>query len=171
MGALGLSKEKPLQTVGSMSGGEKARVALSMFVLVPHNLLLLDEPSNHLDIATVRTLVGALKDYEGTVAVVTHNRAFCEQFGATHVALVKPGAPIMVEERPIRPADWDEIAKCCTPTPANEPARPAHEPPPRAQRPPRVFRPPRAAQHDSRVPAAQHTVRVLSIAPLWGGGY
>jgi len=45
-----LTGSKALQTIGSMSGGEKARVALSMFVLVPHNLLLLDEPSNHLDI-------------------------------------------------------------------------------------------------------------------------
>jgi len=43
-----------------MSGGEKARVALSMFVLVPHNLLLLDEPSNHLDVAAVDALTSVL---------------------------------------------------------------------------------------------------------------
>jgi ATPase subunit of ABC transporter with duplicated ATPase domains len=47
-----------------MSGGEKARVALSMFVLVPHNLLLLDEPSNHLDVATVTALTQALQEWE-----------------------------------------------------------------------------------------------------------
>jgi len=46
-----------------MSGGEKARVALSMFVLVPHNLLLLDEPSNHLDVAAVDALTTALVEY------------------------------------------------------------------------------------------------------------
>ena len=53
MGALGLTGSKALQKIGTMSGGEKARVALAMFVLVPHNLLILDEPSNHLDVGTV----------------------------------------------------------------------------------------------------------------------
>lgn len=57
MGALGLSGSKALQKIGTMSGGEKARVALAMFVLVPHNLLILDEPSNHLDVATVEVSV------------------------------------------------------------------------------------------------------------------
>lgn len=50
MGRLGLSGEKPLRKVGELSGGEKARVALSMFALKASNLLLLDEPSNHLDV-------------------------------------------------------------------------------------------------------------------------
>jgi ABC-type thiamine transport system ATPase subunit len=62
MGALGLSGSKALQKIGTMSGGEKARVALAMFVLVPHNLLILDEPSNHLDVATVE--VGMAQPYE-----------------------------------------------------------------------------------------------------------
>ena len=47
-----------------MSGGEKARVALATFVLVPHNLLVLDEPSNHLDRATVAVLTEALQEYK-----------------------------------------------------------------------------------------------------------
>ena len=50
MGRLGLGDDKPLRKVGELSGGEKARVALSMFALKASNLLLLDEPSNHLDI-------------------------------------------------------------------------------------------------------------------------
>ncbi len=50
MGRLGLGDEKPLRKVGELSGGEKARVALSMFALKASNLLLLDEPSNHLDL-------------------------------------------------------------------------------------------------------------------------
>lgn len=74
MGALGLTGSKALQKIGTMSGGEKARVALSMFVLVPHNLLILDEPSNHLDVATVEVLTKALQNYKGSIIVVTHNR-------------------------------------------------------------------------------------------------
>ena len=53
LGSLGITGSKALQKIGTMSGGEKARVALANFVLVPHNLLILDEPSNHLDVATV----------------------------------------------------------------------------------------------------------------------
>ena len=88
MGALGLTGSKALQKIGTMSGGEKARVALSMFVLVPHNLLILDEPSNHLDVATVEVLTKALQNYKGSIIVVTHNRNFCELLAPTHVAKV-----------------------------------------------------------------------------------
>lgn len=109
MGALGLSGSKALQAVGTMSGGEKARVALSMFVLVPHNLLILDEPSNHLDAATVAVLTAALSGFEGSIVVVTHNREFCEAIKPTHVAKVigQPGTQkVTVENRPLLPSDW-----------------------------------------------------------------
>jgi len=112
MGALGLTGTKALQKIGTMSGGEKARVALSMFVLVPHNLLILDEPSNHLDMSTVQVLTEALQEYKGTIVVVTHNRPFCELLAPTHVATVlgEPGRQtIKVEERPLRPSDWESM--------------------------------------------------------------
>lgn len=58
LGALGLTGSLALQTIGSLSGGEKARVALALFALVPANVLLLDEASNHLDIATLEVSLG-----------------------------------------------------------------------------------------------------------------
>jgi ATP-binding cassette subfamily F protein 3 len=109
LGSLGITGSKSLQKIGTMSGGEKARVALANFVLVPHNLLILDEPSNHLDVGTVKVLTDALIEYKGTIIVVTHNRPFAELLNPTHVATVmgEPGAQtIKIEERPLRPGDW-----------------------------------------------------------------
>ncbi|MEN9905592.1 MAG: hypothetical protein RLZZ555_2157, partial [Pseudomonadota bacterium] len=64
-----------MQAVGSMSGGEKARLVLCMIVWQRPNLLLLDEPTNHLDLATREALAMALNEFEGTVMLVSHDRA------------------------------------------------------------------------------------------------
>jgi ATPase subunit of ABC transporter with duplicated ATPase domains len=58
--------------LGVLSGGEKARVALAAFALVPCNFLLLDEASNHLDAATIDVLTGALQDFQGAIVAITH---------------------------------------------------------------------------------------------------
>lgn len=58
---------------GLLSGGEKARVALAVFALVPANVLLLDEASNHLDTATIDVLTGALQGFGGAIIAITHN--------------------------------------------------------------------------------------------------
>ena len=72
------------QAVGSMSGGEKARLVLCMIVWQRPNLLLLDEPTNHLDLATREALSVALNEFEGTVMLVSHDRALlravCDEF-------------------------------------------------------------------------------------------
>ena len=107
LGSLGLIKEKSVRLVGHLSGGEKARVALAIFALIPHNLLLLDEPSNHLDQVTLESLTGALKEFEGSCLVISHDRAFLQAYEPTHVMTVR-GGKVTLEERSLKDSDWND---------------------------------------------------------------
>ena len=84
LGRFQFSGDMVQQSVGSMSGGEKARLVLCMIVWQRPNLLLLDEPTNHLDLATREALAMALNEFEGTVMLVSHDRALlrsvCDEF-------------------------------------------------------------------------------------------
>ena len=84
LGTFNFSGDMVKQAVGSMSGGEKARLVLCMIVWQRPNLLLLDEPTNHLDLATREALGMALNEFEGTVLLVSHDRALlrsvCDEF-------------------------------------------------------------------------------------------
>ena len=84
LGTFNFSGDQVMQQVGTMSGGEKARLVLAMIVWQRPNLLLLDEPTNHLDLATREALAMALNEFEGTVMLVSHDRALlrsvCDSF-------------------------------------------------------------------------------------------
>ena len=84
LGTFNFTGDMVKQAVGTMSGGEKARLVLAMIVWQRPNLLLLDEPTNHLDLATREALSMALNEFEGTVMLVSHDRALlravCDEF-------------------------------------------------------------------------------------------
>ena len=73
--------------VRSLSGGEKARLLLAKLMAKPSNLLVLDEPTNDLDIETLDLLQELLDDYDGTVLLVSHDRDFLDRVATTTVAL------------------------------------------------------------------------------------
>ena len=94
LGNFNFSGDMVKQSVGSMSGGEKARLVLCMIVWQRPNLLLLDEPTNHLDLATREALGMALNEFEGTVMLVSHDRALlrsvCDEFWMVSRGGVEP---------------------------------------------------------------------------------
>jgi ABC-type glutathione transport system ATPase component len=94
LGSFNFSGDMVKQAVGTMSGGEKARLVLAMMVWQRPNLLLLDEPTNHLDLATREALAMALNEFEGTVMLVSHDRALlravCDEFWLVGRGVVSP---------------------------------------------------------------------------------
>ena len=75
-GAFQFSGDDIDKKIRSLSGGEKTRLVMARMLLNPPNFLVLDEPTNHLDLATKEMLIDALKDYDGTMVFVSHDRAF-----------------------------------------------------------------------------------------------
>lgn len=75
-GAMMFEQDAALKKISVLSGGEKSRVMLGKLLMTPLNLLLLDEPSNHLDIEACDAFVSALDYFEGAVVIVTHNEMF-----------------------------------------------------------------------------------------------
>ena len=81
-GAFQFSGDDVGKRIRALSGGEKSRLAMARMLYNPPNFLVLDEPTNHLDVATKEMLVDALKDFEGTMIFVSHDRMFLRGLGS-----------------------------------------------------------------------------------------
>src|SRR6266404_6201136 len=94
------------KTVAVLSGGEKSRLALVRLLLDPPNLLLMDEPTTHLDVGSIDALIGALKQYHGTLIFISHDVHFIRAI-ATSVLHVTAGANRTGSKLTFYPGDYD----------------------------------------------------------------
>jgi ATP-binding cassette subfamily F protein 3 len=107
LGAFGFSGDEVLRSTNTLSGGERARVALAMITLAKANLLVLDEPTNHLDVESIEALEDAIDEYDGTVILVSHDRAFLREL-ATRVWALADGK---LEDFSGTFVDWEQAKK------------------------------------------------------------
>jgi ATP-binding cassette subfamily F protein 3 len=107
LGAFGFSGEEVFREIGTLSGGERARVALALISLTRANLLVFDEPTNHLDVENIEVLEDALGEYEGTVLLVSHDRAFLREV-ATRVWAFD-GSRLVDFDGPF--TEWEAVTK------------------------------------------------------------
>jgi ATP-binding cassette, subfamily F, member 3 len=107
LGAFGFSGEEVFREIRTLSGGERARMAMALMTLSGANLLVLDEPTNHLDVENIEVLEDALEEYEGTVLIVSHDRAFLREV-ATRVWWFD-GPNLKDFDGPF--ADWEEVVE------------------------------------------------------------
>jgi len=91
LGHMLFSKDEVYKNILSLSGGEGARLLLGRMMLEENNVLILDEPTNHLDLEAIDALAKALRDFEGTVLCVSHDRFFVNKIATRIIALGERG--------------------------------------------------------------------------------
>lgn len=94
LGSFLFSGEDVEKSVSSLSGGEKARLALAKLAMNKNNFLMLDEPTNHLDIDSKEVLENALIDFNGTLLFVSHDRYFINRIATTIIELSEEGSTL-----------------------------------------------------------------------------
>ncbi|WP_285822996.1 ABC-F family ATP-binding cassette domain-containing protein [Duncaniella freteri] len=121
LGAFMFGGEASDKKVKVLSGGEKTRLAMIRLLLEPVNLLILDEPTNHLDMKTKDILKNAIKEFDGTVIVVSHDREFLDglvekvyEFGGGKVKECLGGIYEFLEKKKL--ASLSELERSTTPT-------------------------------------------------------
>lgn len=91
LGSMAFTQESLFRTIGTLSEGEVSRLLVAVLVAGGYNLLLLDEPTNHLDFESVDLIENAIREYEGAVIAVTHDRYFMDEVGFDRILLLKNG--------------------------------------------------------------------------------
>ena len=114
------------QTVGTLSGGEQARVLIAQLMLLPADLLILDEPTNDLDIATLEVLEESLSDFPGAVVLVTHDRYLLDRV-SSHVLGLNGDGQVRQFADYEQWEDWREDQKAVA-KPSASPAKKASAP-------------------------------------------
>lgn len=129
LGAFMFGGEASDKKVGVLSGGEKTRLAMIRLLLQPVNLLILDEPTNHLDMPSKDVLKQAIKDFDGTVIVVSHDREFLDglvekvyEFGGGKVRECLGGIYEFLEKKKLASLQELELSKSA---PSAQTAQPA----------------------------------------------
>lgn len=96
LGKFNFDYDDSLKLIKYLSGGEKTRVVLAKIMLENYDVLLLDEPTNHLDMVTRQALINALKDYQGSIIFVSHDRYFVDEV-ASHILYFDHRKPYFIE--------------------------------------------------------------------------
>jgi ATPase subunit of ABC transporter with duplicated ATPase domains len=91
LGMFGLRGDLAFQDAGTLSGGEKTKLALAMLVAGRHNLLLLDEPTNNLDPPSRTAIGNALREWKGAMVLVSHDPEFVDELEPDRVLLMPDG--------------------------------------------------------------------------------
>jgi ATP-binding cassette subfamily F protein 3 len=84
LGGMGLGGHLAVQTIRTLSGGQRCRLSIALLSFVPPHILLLDEPTNHLDLQAIVGLAEALCDFEGGIVLVSHDRRLIREIVETH---------------------------------------------------------------------------------------
>lgn len=108
---LDLGAEIVEKKIAGMSGGEKTRVALAKLILTGANFLILDEPTNHLDLPAREAIETALKNFDGTILLVTHDRYFLESVTTKVIEMREEKIPEVKPEKIPKPERKKEPAK------------------------------------------------------------